>query len=74
MFVIRFEDGCVGPCPQGCIGSSCLNRHLLFLTCDKCGYDVDELYATDNGQVCLDCLREMFSCITTDNAEDYVER
>lgn len=68
--MIRFENGCVGPCPQGCLGSGCPNRHEIVLECDECEQEVEELYDTQFGQLCLDCLREQFTCITPDNAGD----
>lgn len=67
--MIRQENDCVG-CDY-CI--NCGKKHALYLYCDKCEENVDELYVTDEGQVCLDCLREMFAHINETNARLYEE-
>jgi hypothetical protein len=67
--MIRRENDCVG-C-EHCL--NCGKKDAIHLYCDKCGENVDELYITDEGQVCFDCLIEMFTCIDETNAEQYEE-
>ncbi len=57
--MIRYTNECVGPCPQGCIGS-CPYRHVPHYICDTCDneYDPDELYDDDGDFICMDCLME----------------
>lgn len=61
--MIKYEDECVGPCPQGCMGSSCPYKSVPHLYCDKCNDEQEEVYEVDGEHVCLDCLRDMFPCI-----------
>lgn len=73
--MIKFENECVG-CPKemGCLGSGCPYTHVPYLTCDKCNQDTDELYNTEEGQLCKDCVEgdiEDYSVINCDNALDY---
>lgn len=62
--MIRTENDCVGPCPQGCMGSACRYRNVLHFYCDKCGGEVDEdeLYedSVAGGHICKDCLSELY--------------
>lgn len=74
--MIRFENECVG-CPpnMGCMGAGCPNRHVPYLICDKCGQDAEELYNTENGQLCSDCVegdKEDYEIINPDNVCDFV--
>lgn len=79
--MIRFENECVG-CPphMGCMGSACPYSHVPYLTCDKCEDEVEELYDTNEGQLCEECVRKMyddleveeFRIIDVDNATDFV--
>lgn len=56
-----YEDECVGCPPEiGCLGSVCPNKNVLHMYCDKCEEEVDELYETENGQLCADCVLGMF--------------
>ena len=64
--MIRYENECVGPCPQGCMGSGCPYRHIPHYYCDKCGSEVDpdELHEDGNGHICMDCILEMYPKIS----------
>lgn len=65
--MIKYENDCVGPCPQGCIGSACPYSKVPHLFCDECDEEVDKVYEVDGKQVCYDCLMDMFSCISIDD-------
>lgn len=39
-----------------CLGSSCPNRNVNHLYCDKCGNDVERLYEFDGKELCGDCV------------------
>ena len=55
--MIRIENDCVGPCPQGCI--DCGKKRTPHYYCDECGEEVEpeELYEYDDGrQRCAPCL------------------
>lgn len=62
--MIRYEDECVGPCPQGCMGSACKNKHVPHFYCDACGCEVDpdELHedGVKGGHICMDCITDMY--------------
>ena len=55
----RIENDCVG-CVMGCI--DCGRKHAVHYFCDKCDDDVepDELYDTEAGELCKDCLLKMY--------------
>lgn len=71
MVKIEYEDGCVG-CPQGCIHCGREHMKIPHFICDKCDFEVDDLYETDEGQICIDCLIENFTRIDEDNYEKYI--
>lgn len=56
--MIEFQDNCVGPCPQGCMGPGCPKRHEAVLVCDSCESECEELYDYEGEQLCKDCLLE----------------
>ena len=60
--MITYEDECCGCATESypCMGSACLNRHVLHLYCDKCKEDVDNLYEYEGEQVCVDCILKDF--------------
>ena len=62
--MITYEDECVG-CPTeiGCMGSSCPNRNVKHLYCDKCKEDVEKLYKYDGQEICEECLLKEFEVI-----------
>lgn len=63
--MLKFENECVGPCPQGCLGRGCPNRNVPRFYCDSCGQDEepDRLYVFDDKMLCLDCLAERFDTV-----------
>ena len=57
---IKYEtdNDCVG-CPQGCV--HCGRGKYLYavaIVCENCDSEEEELYKTDDGWFCLECLRE----------------
>lgn len=52
-------DECCGCTSMGlpCMGSSCPNRHVVRLYCDKCDEEVDVLYygSTSGKELCAEC-------------------
>ena len=65
---IRYEDECCGCAVPGypCLGSECPNRHVPHLYCDKCEDEVEELYKTENGELCAICVLEMYEKVRID--------
>lgn len=66
--MIKFENDCVG-C-EYCI--CCGKDHTPYLYCDKCEAQAGELFITDDGQLCEDCLKGSFEKITDENILEYV--
>lgn len=66
--MIKYEDECVGCSDMGlpCRGSSCPNRSVKRLYCDKCGEESDRLYIFDGEQLCGECLLGMFDVAEED--------
>ena len=63
--MITYEDECVGcPIEMGCRGSSCPNKDVKHLYCDKCKADCEELYVFDGEELCEDCLKNSLERIT----------
>lgn len=58
--MIKYKNDCVGPCPQGCIGSACRYRDVPYFYCDKCGEETDKLYSGSDGydELCECCAKE----------------
>lgn len=56
--MINYEDECCGCATESypCLGSSCSQRHVPHMYCDKCEDEVEELYEYDGQQICEDCL------------------
>lgn len=46
-----------------CLGSSCPNRHVKHLYCDKCGEDVGKLYEFNGKELCGDCVLKEFEVV-----------
>ena len=65
---IRYEDECCGCSVPAytCMGDSCPNRNVPHLYCDKCKEEMDELYETENGQLCAECVLKMFEKVRID--------
>lgn len=60
--MIKIEDECCS-CPKeiGCLGSSCPNRNVRVLICDRCGEEVEELFKVESGydHLCEECLLDI---------------
>lgn len=62
--MVKIVKDCVGPCPQGCIGSSCPYQHIQVWICDECGDEDVELFEFDDGrQLCQSCLVKQFKSL-----------
>lgn len=63
--MVKIENDCVGPCPQGCMGSGCPYRNARHYYCDECGDEVgaEELREYDGRQLCSDCLLDEFPVV-----------
>lgn len=48
-----------------CLGNSCPNRKVPHYYCDKCKdeFDSDELYDTEYGELCEECLLKQFKTV-----------
>lgn len=46
-----------------CLGSSCPNKAVKHLICDKCREEVDDLYEYGDKQLCVKCLLLNFTKI-----------
>ena len=55
--MITYENECVD-CDLPCRGETCSLRHVPHYICDDCGEDVEELYDTDEGEFCAQCVLE----------------
>ncbi len=58
----RNENLCVG-CPQGCVSCGMKNATVVYMRCDNCGEEVDEVYDVDGQHICYECLPDMFRVI-----------
>lgn len=65
---IRYEDECCGCAVPAypCMGDACPNRNVPHLYCDKCKEDVEELYSTEDGDLCAECVLGMFEKVRID--------
>lgn len=65
-----YEDNCVG-CDE-CMGN-CNNKcKSLVCTCDKCGdgFDAEELYVTEDGDMCQECILNEFDTVAQELERD----
>lgn len=65
--MIRYENECVGPCPQGCMGSACRYRNVPHYYCDNCHEEFapDELYLYEGDDMyCADCVLSQFDKVS----------
>ena len=56
--MVKYENQCVG-C-ESCIGSSCKYLRVPVHYCDKCKWELDEIFDVDGQELCEDCLKDMF--------------
>ena len=63
--MVKIENDCVGPCPQGCMGAGCPYRHARHYFCDECEEECSpsELYAYNGRMLCEECLLAQFDKI-----------
>lgn len=63
--MVKIENDCVGPCPQGCMGSRCPKRRTPHFYCDKCGeeFQPEELYDVDGEMLCDDCTLSLYKTL-----------
>ena len=54
--MIKKENECVD-CGLPCLGSSCPNRNVIHIYCDKCG-DEGKIYHYDGEHLCISCIEE----------------
>ena len=64
--MVKYEDECCGCATENyhCLGSSCPNRSVKHLYCDKCDDDCEELYDYNGYELCEECLLDNFKKIT----------
>ena len=65
--MIRYENECVGPCPQGCMGSACRYRNVPHFYCDYCHDECDpeDLYYYEGDDMyCKDCILAQFEKVS----------
>ena len=65
---VVYEDECCGCAVPAypCMGDACPNRNVPHLFCDSCKDEVNELYETENGQLCAECVLKMFEKVRID--------
>lgn len=66
--MVTMEDECCGCAVPAypCMGSACPNRNVPHLYCDKCEEEVEDLYKTEDGELCAKCVLEMFEKVEVD--------
>lgn len=56
--MVKYENQCVG-C-ETCIGSSCKYKRVPVHYCDKCEWELGEIFDVDDQELCEECLKDMF--------------
>ena len=65
--MIKKENECVGCPPEmGCLGSSCPNRNVIRIYCDKCG-DEGKIYRYDGEHLCINCIEATLKEVGADD-------
>lgn len=54
--MIKKENECVD-CGLPCLGSSCPNRNVIRIYCDKCGEE-GKVYHYDGEHLCITCIED----------------
>lgn len=54
--MIKRENECVD-CGLPCLGSSCPNRNVIRIYCDKCGEE-GKVYHYDGEHLCITCIED----------------
>lgn len=63
--MIKKENECVD-CGLPCLGSSCPNRNVIRIYCDKCG-DEGKIYHYDGEHLCISCIEETLEEVDADD-------
>ena len=63
--MIKVENECVD-CGLPCLGSSCPNRNVVRIYCDKCG-DEGKIYHYDGEHLCISCIEETLEEVEPDD-------
>lgn len=63
--MIKKENECVD-CGLPCLGSSCPNRNVIRIYCDKCG-DEGKIYHYDGEHLCIGCIEETLKKVEPDD-------
>lgn len=74
--MVKIENDCVDCATDGfpCLRECCPYRNITHYYCDECGDDVDILWETEKGQLCLNCLADIKTLtIILDSIYDRVE-
>lgn len=62
--MIKKENECVD-CGLPCLGSSCPNRNVIRIYCDKCG-DEGKIFHYDGEHLCISCIEETLEEVETE--------
>ena len=63
--MIKKENECVD-CGLPCLGSSCPNRNVIRIYCDKCGEE-GKIYHYDGEHLCISCIEETLKEVEPDD-------
>lgn len=63
--MIKKENECVD-CGLPCLGSSCPNRNVIRIYCDKCG-DEGKIYHYDGEHLCISCIEDTLEEVEPDD-------
>lgn len=63
--MIRVENECVD-CGLPCLGSSCPNRNVIRIYCDKCGEE-GKIYHYEGEHLCISCIEETLKEVEPDD-------
>lgn len=60
--MIKIENHCCDCAVPGypCQGASCPLTHVEVHYCDKCEYELEDIYDVDGEELCEDCLKDKF--------------
>lgn len=66
MVMMENECCCCATENYPCAGSACPNRNVPHLYCDECEEEVEDLYKTEDGELCAECVLKMFEKVEVD--------
>ena len=66
--MLKYKNYCCSCATPGypCLGSTCPNRNVPHFYCDNCKEEVEDLYETENGQLCSKCVLAMYEKVRID--------